>query len=157
VEVIHTGAAGKYLAVDSIAVLGEFPSTLASGKHDDTDADIVYEPGPFWVRGAATGYYNNTYSYARNAGTLVQVSVSGNALTLYQLSHSGGSRNVRFCLVVEGISDNSLQCANFSQNSSSTMVSAPVTLYGFGSGTHNVVIENRDHGYLMLIDALETP
>jgi hypothetical protein len=47
------------------------------------------------------------------------------------------------------------QCSAFSQNNATTVVQAPITLYGFGAGTHEIILENRDHGRYFFVDAIE--
>jgi hypothetical protein len=50
---------------------------------------------------------------------------------------------------------NGSQCSAFSQNNATTVVQAPVTLYGFGAGTHEIIMENRDYGRYFMLDAIE--
>jgi hypothetical protein len=151
-----------WLVFDAVAVLGETSEILqagsgdAQGRFDDRHSGIVYAPGSLWQQGTSSAYYNNTWSWATNAGTLAQFTIEGNALTLYQHAGSNISRDTRFCVVVrESVEEDRLHCANYSMSRSGSVPQAPITLYGFGSGVHELYLENRDHGRGILLDAVE--
>jgi hypothetical protein len=62
---------------------------------------------------------------------------------------------VRFCAIISSAAGNSVQCSNYSQNTGVSTLPTPVTLYGFGFGTRDIVLENRDYGFYFLIDWFE--
>jgi hypothetical protein len=163
VVIRHVGVTGvNYLVVDSITVLGDAPAPLTAvggnpTRYDDTDANIEYAADALWTQGtfATVGYYQNSLSYSAYSGAISRFSFTGNSVTLYLLSNSSGSKNVRVCLILETEEGNGSQCSAFSQNNATTVVQAPVTLYGFGAGTHEIIMENRDYGRYFMLDAIE--
>lgn len=147
--------------LDAIAVFGDVSDSLEAGFYDNTELpanSVEFGPLVNWrttaaASGPARGPYNRTDVGATNAGSAVQMSVHGNAMILYQGIASRNSNNVRICLVIEGISANQLECSNFSQSGRTTWF-APIAFYGFGSGEHVIIFENRAHGRRFNIDAV---
>jgi hypothetical protein len=161
----HAGtpaANDDYLFVDSITVLGDAPAPLTAvggnpTRYDDANINIEYSANPLWSHGVFStgGYYQNSLSYSLNAGAISRFSFTGNSVTLYTRSYASGSKNVRICLILETTTGDGSQCSAFSQNNATTVVQAPITLYGFGAGTHEIILENRDHGRYFMVDAIE--
>ena len=85
----------------------------------------------------------------------MQFTVPGNSFTLYQVIGGIGSRNVRICVVGGSSTDTTLSCTTISQRSSIGRYAVPVTIYGLGPGSHNIIVENRDHGAWMYIEGVE--
>jgi hypothetical protein len=143
VTIRHAGTAGQGLGIEAIAVLGTTTMALTAGTYDDAAAGIVYSPSTMWLSGSAAGYLNNTWRFALYAGMVVQVRFTGNSITVFQLASGGSTTRVNACLVIPVTTGNQLQCANFSQNSSTAAFGTPITVYGFGFGTHEFVLENE--------------
>ena len=80
--------------------------------------------------------------------------VEGNSVTIYGLVYKNGSANINICLNASTSTQYNLVCTTFSQNSKTTVVASPVVLYGLGSGTHEIYLENRDPGKLFLFDGI---
>jgi hypothetical protein len=146
VVITHTGTAAQYLFVDAINVLAVPTQSLVAGINDNTSAAIVYSPTNRWVQGAT--------STTVIAGGIAQTRFTGNSLIVYGSATGTGSTNVQFCVVVPNQLSPSarLQCGSFSQNGVSSYT--PIILYGFGSGQHDVIFDNRAHGFTFTIDSL---
>jgi hypothetical protein len=157
---------------------------LGSGFYDNTQAvsSISLEPETSWSElvsrtSPPRGPYNFTEMNATSAGSVAQVHVEGNAVTLYQTISTRGSRDVRVCMPVtdavihctaeasinaSDILDQTslpayalaVELANFSQNGRPAFF-LPVMFYGLGAGEHELIFENRDHGRIFSIDAIE--
>jgi hypothetical protein len=152
VEVRHidtTTTATQFMRIDAVAVFGNVPAPIAPGLYDDAAAAITFAPEPFWtvttnaVYSPPRGPYNRTEHTATNYGSVAQMNVNGNGLILYQTARSVGSRNVRICLVVPGQPND---CSDFSQNSAAARYFTPIAFFGFGPGSHEVIVEQRNHG-----------
>lgn len=165
VEVVHvdgTVTTSSALFVDGVVVFGQVPSAqrLEPGQlYDDAASQIVYAPDVFWTAGTASfgparGPWQKTEHTAINAGALAQLAVNGNALVVYQTASAANSRSVWFCLVTP----QGLECTDYSQSAATTYFT-PVAFYGFGPSTpanpHRVIIENRDAGKKLSLDALQ--
>jgi hypothetical protein len=146
VVIKHTGTAAQYLFVDAINVLAVPTQSLVTGINDNTSSAIVYSPTNRWVQGAT--------STTVIAGGIAQTRFTGNSLIVYGSATGTGSTNVQFCVVVPNQLSPSarLQCGSFSQNGVSSYT--PTILYGFGSGQHDVIFDNRAHGFTFTIDSL---
>ena len=165
VEVVHvdgTVTTSSALFVDGVVVFGQAPTTqrLEPGQlYDDVASQIVYAPDAFWTAGTARfgparGPWQKTEHTAINAGALAQLAVNGNALVVYQTASAANSRSVWLCLVTP----QGLECTDYSQAAATTYFT-PVAFYGFGPSTptnpHQVIIENRDAGKKLSLDALQ--
>ncbi len=155
------GTGGGYLLIDAIGVIGQtttalqVPAGQVVARFDDNNPAILYGPDPLWISSFYPGYYQTTLNYTANTGAVAQFRILGNSVTVYQASWSAGSRNVRFC-TVQDTPTNNLDCSEYSQNDvAAPALQSPVTLYGFGNGTHELVLENKDYGFYFIIDALE--
>jgi hypothetical protein len=150
------------LKIDAIAIFSDVTNAgaatpLAVGTlHDNTQTGIVYESVHQWTQTTLTltpprGPWNRTQSTATAGGALMQLYVEGNAVVLYQYGAAINSRQVRVCVrTIEG-----LDCTEFSQAAARPTYFTPVVIYGLGSAsTHQVFVENRDHGRTMNIDAI---
>jgi hypothetical protein len=152
VEVRHVDnstTATQYMRVDAVAVFGSAPTMMGPGLYDDANATINYAPEPFWTVttnasfGPQRGPYNRTEHTATNHGSIAQLNVNGNGFILYQTARSTGSRVVRICLIVPNQPN---ECSDFSQNSTTARYFTPVAFFGFGPSSHQVIVENRQHG-----------
>jgi hypothetical protein len=159
-----------FLQLDAIVVFGD-PATLGpvmtAGLYDDTEPRLLYESAAAWniktyASGPTKGAWKLGEHIATNAGSIVQMNVSGNALTVYQTTSTTGSKDVRICVVVTddvvhcsklGEDQKAKQSSNFSQNGTLTYFT-PIVFYGIGDGSHRVIFENRDHGRGLSIDAI---
>ncbi|MBL8162832.1 MAG: hypothetical protein JNJ61_12665, partial [Anaerolineae bacterium] len=150
------------LKIDAIAIFSDVTNAgaatpLAAGTlYDNTQTGIVYESVHQWTQATMTltpprGPWNMTQSTATAGGALMQLYVEGNAVVLYQYGAALNSRQVRVCVrTIEG-----LDCTEFSQAAARPTYFTPVVIYGLGSAsTHQVFVENRDHGRTMNIDAI---
>lgn len=165
-----TIGARQSLQLDAVVVFGSVineGTLLTSGLYDDADADVLYGPEPLWTTttyktGPLKGAWKLSEHITTNAGSIVQMYIEGNALTLYQTVSSKGSKDVRICLIITddiihcsiyGEARKTNQLANFSQNGKTTYFT-PIVFYGLGDGTHVVIFENREHGRILSIDAI---
>jgi hypothetical protein len=123
--------------------------------YDGNNSALIYGPAPLRLSGPATGFFANTYNWASNAGAVIQVEIEANSATVYWYRSTGSSSNINFCMVLEGQAGNELQCNNFSLQNSVADTDAPITLYGFGFGEHELIFENRTPGGVMSLDAIE--
>ena len=149
------------LKIDAIAVFSDvesgnpaLPSGTSGQIYDDTQAGILYEPASAWKSSTTTygplyGPWNKTEHTATNAGALVQLNVNGNGIILYQTAITY-SRRIRVCLKTSL----GQECNTFSQYSGRSTHFAPIAFYGFGTGDHQLVIENRDHGRILSVDGV---
>jgi uncharacterized protein (DUF2141 family) len=155
----------EWFPVDAIVIFADVTASgpLGPGMYDDTDLlnspAVRFAPAVFWgantrVRsGPPQGPWQLTEQQATNAGSVLQVFVEGNALTLYQEYSIQNTDNVRACLIVFGTVTNELQCNNFSQRGRGGYTT-PVTFYGLGEGTHEIVFENKAARRKFSIDGL---
>ncbi|MCB9452090.1 MAG: S8 family serine peptidase [Anaerolineaceae bacterium] len=152
-----------YLKIDAIAVFGDVSeggaaTPLTPGQlYDDVDAMAVdYALGHNWTAnsnfryGPSRGPWNLTEHTGKNAGTVMQVYLQGNALVLYQTGNSTSSSNVRVCLAT----NEGPECNEFSQMTRRTYFT-PVVFYGFGDGNHTLIFENRDYRRSLSVDAMQ--
>ncbi|MDX1995619.1 MAG: S8 family serine peptidase [bacterium] len=162
VTITNLGTAGEFLLIDAIAVL-ESPAqtlTIPAGevvaRYDDSDARIVYGPSILWAATTYPGYYLGTLHYSAFDGAVAQVRIQGNSLTLYQPSWSAGSADVSYCLMINTQIASNVDCSDFSQNDvTAAALQSPITLYGFGTGIHDIIFENDSYGLYFIVDALE--
>jgi hypothetical protein len=142
-------------------VFGELTEALEPGFYDQTQLptdSVSFGPQPNWTTvlsrsGPSKGAYGLSDVGALNSGSVVQMNVEGNGMILYQSIGSKNSTNVQICLVIEGTLVNELECSNFSQSGKTTWF-APIAFYGFGSGEHVIIFENRAHGKRFNVDAV---
>jgi hypothetical protein len=138
----------QYMRVDAVAVFGAAPAALTAGLYDDTNTNLVYGPQALWnpvtnaAFGPPRGPYNRTEHKTTNYGAVVQITVNGNGMILYQTAYTTTSRNVRICIVTA----QGLDCSDFSQNVSRATYFTPIAFFGFGSGNHQIIVENRNQG-----------
>jgi hypothetical protein len=146
ITIKNTGTAAQYLYVDAINVLAAPTTSLVAGVNDNTSAAIIYSPASRWIQG-------NT-STTTLAGGIAQTRFTGNSLIVYGSSSATGSNNIRFCVVVPNTTSPTgrLQCGTVRQNGVASYT--PTILYGFGSGSHDVVFDNRAPGMTFTIDSL---
>lgn len=146
------------LKIDAIAIFSDVeagnPALAPNQLYDNTNPGLRYEPAPFWTSvttttGPVTGPYNKTQHTATNAGAIVQMNVNGNGVILYQTA-STGSRYLRVCLRTHL----GQECTEYSQYAGRATYFSPVAFYGFGTGDHQLVIENRSHATIMSVDAV---
>lgn len=150
------------LKIDAVVIFSDVTSggtatPLAAGPlYDNTQPGIIYEAAHQWTQATLTlspprGPWNFTQSTATASGALMQLYVEGNAVVLYQYGAATNSRQVRVCVrTIEG-----LDCTEFSQAAPRPTYFTPIVIYGLGSAsTHQVFVENRDHGRTMNIDAI---
>lgn len=161
------------LHIDAVVVFDDVKANppLTSGLYDDTESSLLYEAESFWkftISPTTLGPYNKTEHTATNAGSIMQLRIDGNAFVLYQTASTLNSSDVRVCLLITeatvhcgayGESDDiaALQTSNFSQGLVGLKYFTPVVFYGLGDGTHPIIIENRDHGKKLSIDAIMIP
>jgi hypothetical protein len=162
---------------------GNNSPVLSPGLYDNTSSAFTYEPVPFWdssapsLYGPPFGPYGLTERTTTATGALAQVRVAGNSVVIYQSLNSSGSRDIQLCLIVTSATihcnpvaerpvsyvggDNdkpnaawsrAVQLAQYSQVGFAKF--SPVMFYGLGTGTHQLIIENRDHNRIMSIDAI---
>lgn len=150
-----------WLYLDAVIVFGALTDALEPGFYDQTQLPVEsasFGPQPNWTTavtryGPTAGHYGLSDVGATNMGSVAQMNVAGNGMILYQSISSKNSSYVQVCLVIEGTLANELQCSNFSQNGRTTWF-APIALYGFGSGEHTIIFENRWHGRRFNVDAV---
>jgi hypothetical protein len=94
------------------------------------------------------------------------VRVTGNAVTFFQTFASNGSRDVSVCLLVQtaGNRAGAVHCGETSETTKTVQQAqwsqfgtgrfSPIMIYGLGAGTHQLIIENRDHNRVLSIDAI---
>src|SRR5690606_18184078 len=96
------GTANSQAPTDPSVVL------MNNGFFDDADAPISYEPATAWSDttvsrfGPPLGPFNITEHTTSNAGSIAQMQVDGNAVTLFQTLFILNSADVRICLLVTG-------------------------------------------------------
>ena len=177
-------SAANVLQIDAIVVFGDYNAldVIEPGFYDDTEAGLSYEPFTAWNQtvlrsGPPKGPYNLTETTTTTAGSIVQMQVNGNSVTLFQTLDTRNTADARICVIVTGAvihctaaSATSAQAvqnpddpapyalafelANFSQAGRRTYF-APIMFYGLGSNTpHQIIIENRDHTKTLSVDAI---
>jgi hypothetical protein len=153
VIITYTGTGGLY--IDRIFVLDAPTSTLQPGTYEDTNSAIVYSPADVWSSYPSTSYSGGAIKGTYQKGAVAQIRFNGSSLVLYQLAYSGSSNNLNLCVLLTDAAGNPASvCSTFSQNSSAFIATAPIAFYGFGSGTHDIIIENRTQGSLLSIDKI---
>ena len=201
-----TGTSRNVITVDAIVVFDDYtelpvmgtassvPSLnpdvvlLNDGFFDDADAAISFEPSIGWTTttrarfGPPAGPFNITEHLASNAGSIAQMRIDGNAVTLFQTLFNRNTADARICVLITGAvihcADEAsttaaevenptssaswalaVETANFSQSSRRRVYFAPIMFYGLGSSTadlpHTIIIENRQHGRSLSIDAIQ--
>lgn len=163
VVIRNQGSAANFLIFDSVAVLGSPKTQLTLGPggsdvlYDDDNPNILYSPGPLWTQDPfpGSGFFDDSLSYTFRAGATAQIAMRGNALTLYQFAFASGSDEVRFCQVLGNETNSGVDCSEFAVRSNVTNYPAAITLYGFGFGEHQIVIENRDNLGFVILDAIQ--
>jgi hypothetical protein len=152
------------LKIDAIAVFSD-ASELASIQNtmvQNDDETIRYEPSVNWLEEESRnqpsrGPLGYTEHVAQYAGSLAQMRINGNSMTIYQTINTRNSEEVRVCVVLS--EDGTIHCApdvndatpdfnpyligRYSQDGRRSYAT-PVMFYGFGSGSKTVIIENRD-------------
>jgi hypothetical protein len=171
------------LEIDGVVVFSDYSTlpVIAEGFYDDTDAPVSYEPLVFWTEsdsrnGPPRGAYGQSEHEAANAGSVAQMQVNGNAVTLFYTTDGRNSGNVQVCLLVTGATihctpeasvsvdgirnpDNpppyalSVELANFSQDGRRSYFT-PIMFFGLGAGDHVLIMENRDHQFSFSVDAI---
>ncbi|MBZ0275935.1 MAG: hypothetical protein K8I60_07320, partial [Anaerolineae bacterium] len=152
-----------YLNIDAVTIFGDVSNggaatPLTPGQlYDDTDVmSVDYAPGHTWTLNSAYRYgpwrgpWNRTEHMGKNAGTVMQVYLQGNALVLYQTGSTRNSNNIRVCLAT----NEGPQCSEFSQYVRPTYFT-PVVFYGLGDGKHTLIFENQDHLRPFSVDAMQ--
>ncbi|MCB9454575.1 MAG: hypothetical protein H6671_01155 [Anaerolineaceae bacterium] len=153
----------NYLKIDAVVIFGDVSeggaaTPLMPGQlYDDSDTmSVDFALGHNWTANSAFRYgpwrgpWNQTEHTARNAGTVMQVYLQGNALVLYQTADTRNSTNVQVCLAT----NEGPECNEFSQYTRRTYFT-PVVFYGFGDGNHTLIFENRDHLRGFSVDAMQ--
>lgn len=132
--------------------------------------------------GPPFGPFNLTETTTTDAGAIAQMRVDGNAVTLFQTLFIRNTADARVCVLVtdtvihctpessttasgvENPSGNApwalaVETANFSQQNRRRAFFAPIMFYGLGGSSadlpHTIIIENRQHGYTLSIDAIQ--
>jgi hypothetical protein len=146
------------LRVDAVIVHDVATTTLTPGTlYDDRQAGLTLSPSANWTLTTSLlspprGPWQKTDTTTKAAGAIAQVNVTGNAVVVYQSTGALGSRYVQVCVSTTGKTQ---QCAEYSQYSTTAKFFTPVAFYGLGTGaTHLIVLENRDPGRTLSIDAL---
>jgi len=172
-----TNRSRNTLDIDAIAVFSDSNdrTPLAPGLYDDTTQSISYEPAPFWIaeesrNGPPRGPFQQTEHTTSNAGSIAQMLVDGNALTIFQTVDGRNTDEARICLIVTGTTIHctveastsaeairnpvspppyalAVELANFSQRGRRSFFT-PILFYGLGETDtgHQIIVENRDHG-----------
>ncbi|MCC6895908.1 MAG: hypothetical protein IT321_24010 [Anaerolineae bacterium] len=146
VTVTHSGAGtgSALLAIDRVFVMNTPAATLQPGTYEENAAGIVYSPRDLWISATSPSYSGGTVRVTSQKGAVVQIRFNGNSLFLYQLAWAGAASNLQLCVLLTDAAGNPTSlCSTYSQNTPPTTFVAPVAFYGFGSGVHEVVIENR--------------
>ena len=160
-----TDLKSQYFRFDALVIFGDVTAgtALAPGLYDDAqllgNAAVRFAPAPFWsansrVRsGPPAGPWQLTEQLASNVGSVLQLYLEGNVLTLYQ-NFGVNSRNIRVCQVIPGNDFNELQCGNFSQ-SGKRYYFTPISFFGLGDGEHELIFENREPRRNFNVDAVQ--
>jgi hypothetical protein len=176
------------LSIDAIAVFGDYNQLpiMDPGLYDDSEAELSLEPVTSWSTtisriGPPRGPYNFTETTASNAGSIAQMQVDGNSVTLFQTVDTRNTADARICVVVTntvihctpeaatsavGIQNPdasappyalAVELASFSQSGRRAYFT-PIMFYGLGISDmtypHRIIIENRNHGRQLSIDAI---
>ena len=135
--------------------------------------------------GPPSGPFNLTETTTTSAGAIAQMRVDGNSVILYQTFFIRNTADARVCVIVSsavihctpeastsavGVEVEStpgndapwalaVETANFSQQNRRRSYFAPIMFYGLGGSSpdlpHTIIIENRDHGRTLSIDAIQ--
>lgn len=164
------------LQIDAIAVFGGTNSVLTPGFYDNVDPRISYEPATLWTNGTdrvgpPRGAYNLTEHTTINGGTIAQMTIEGNAFTLFHGVNTRNSNWVSVCVQITGEvahctpanevnvdpagspTNNTHEVTEFSMFGR-TASFVPVMFYGLGDGEHSITMENRDT-LEMNVDAIQ--
>ncbi len=153
VTITYTGSGGLF--IDRVFVLDTPTTILQPGTYEDSNPGIVYSPSDSWTTLSSTAYSGGTSRLTSQKGAVMQVRFNGNSITLYQLAYGGGTPNLNLCVFLTDAAGNPTSvCTTYSQNTTTTNFIAPVAFYGFGTGTHEVVIENRTQGLQFAVDKI---
>ncbi|MGJ3241300.1 MAG: hypothetical protein ACFE0Q_21515 [Anaerolineae bacterium] len=162
---------------------------MRDGFFDNANAPISLEPSINWQNsdtarfGPPRGPFALTESSASNAGSIAQMLVDGNAVTLFHTQFARNTRDTRVCVVVTGAvihctqeasssaaeienpTSNApwalaVETASFSQSGRGRTYFTPIMVYGLGNNSspdlpHIIIMENRDHGRALTIDAVQ--
>ena len=161
VRVKHVGiTTTQGLYIDRIAILDTPPVVLPAGIYENnqivsSNPAIVYSPAPLWGVQANVNHFGGNAAVTGNKGATAQITFVGTTLTIYQGVGATNSRNILLCRIVQGpVSNPDPQCGSFSQNTAVAAFKIPIAFYGFGTGTNEVVIENRVQGGVLSIDRI---
>ena len=166
------------LQIDAIAVFGESDTleVMQPGFYDNAEAPISFEPTVQWTNrrefvGPPFGPYNLTEHTTTYGGTIAQMRIAGNAVTLYHGVNFNNSRQVNICMLITGETPhcvrssetttppagspvgNTHEMTEFSQNGPFANF-VPVMLYGLGEGEHTIIMENAAHNQEFNLDAI---
>ncbi len=152
VTITYTGGTGG-LYIDRVFVLDTPPTILQPGTYEDTDPGLVFTPNDLWITIPYASYSGGSTRLTTQKGAVMQVRFNGNSLVLYQLAYGSGASSLNVCVYLTDAAGNPTSvCSTYSQNATTVNFVAPVAFYGFGTGTHEVVIENRTQGLQFAID-----
>jgi hypothetical protein len=157
VRIRHAGTSTQGLYIDKVAILDTPATILTAGTYENNNAAIVYSPTSLWTTPTNVNYSGTpaTISTTPNKGATAQIRFVGTTLIIYQAVGPTNSKNVLLCRVVSGpVSNPPPQCGSFSQNTPTAAYKVPIAFYGFGSGTNEVVIENRQAGGSLNVDKI---
>jgi hypothetical protein len=153
VTISYTGAGS--LNIDRVFVLGTPATILQPGTYEESNPAIVYSPSDLWTSISSTAYSGGTARLTTQKGGVMQVRFNGNSLIIYQLAYVAGASDLNLCVFLTDAAGNPTSvCSTYSQNTATTNFTAPVAFYGFGSGTHEVIIENRSQGQQFSVDKI---
>jgi hypothetical protein len=151
VEVRHRGTTAQRLYIDGVTVLGNASFVFPTGRIEENNPGLVYAPGIGWATLNNPAYLGGSLFSTAQPGAVVQMRFIGRTLILSQAASTTGSTDLRLCIILQGPTVNPPnQCATFSQRTTLPRNAAPVIFYGFGTGTNDVVIENRGTGNFTL-------
>ncbi|MEP6988695.1 MAG: hypothetical protein ABI970_24050, partial [Chloroflexota bacterium] len=161
VRVRRAGASStQALYIDRIAVLDTPPNILTAGTYENNavvaaNPAIVYSPASLWPLQTNVNYSGGSAISSPYKGATAQIRFVGTTLIIYQSVGPSNSRNVLLCRVLQGpLTNPTPQCGSFSQNTVTPAFKAPIAFYGFGTGTNEIVIENRVQGGALNIDKI---
>ncbi len=155
VTVKHSGTAGQGLYIDRVFILDTPSTTLQAGVHEENDPGIVYSPSELWTSYSSTSYSGGTATTTTQKGAVMQLRFNGGTLVVYQVAAPGIASNINLCLRLTDTAGNPTSlCGTYSERSTTASFVAPVAFYGFGTGTHDVIIENPAQGVQFNIDKI---
>jgi hypothetical protein len=156
VTVKHVGTVGQGLYIDRIFVLDTPPTTLIAGTYENTAAGIVYSPSSLWTTMSAASYSGGNIRAATQKGALIQVKFNGSTMIVYQVASPTATKTLNVCSFLADSAGTPITlCTTYSQRQTpATSFVAPVAFYGFGSGSHEVLIENATAGSQFNVDKI---